>query len=232
MLVEQLIKYYEEREINSNNKNIDDTYKGKVWSSAAAVGENYDKLKIVVISSERAQDHGTDEVPHTMGNDSGAGHHKGRHWYRTIALVAEIAKELKVADYSPEKNLTYFAHLTASKYKEIGSGTQQGSDDLFDFCKEENYIKGELEILQPSIIWTQGEKAEGALNASGYFSSNRCIKESKNDNSRLEYRIEESDARIWIRTPHPTSRHVPSLYKDGRFKKIGEIIAILKQHLS
>ena len=86
--------------------------------------------------------------------------HKNRHWYQThemvLALLKPCGNTLGVDDVKP-----YFAHTNAVK---CSAGNEKGSQAhkrLFDNCRE--YIGGELKVLRPDILVTQGELAFRAV---------------------------------------------------------------------
>ena len=82
---------------------------------------------------------------------------KSPHWKYTHMLANQI---LNLGLHSSElKNATpYFAHVNAAKCTVNSAGKAQAPGQLFKNCKE--YLSGEIKILAPDIIITQGKWAK------------------------------------------------------------------------
>ena len=88
------------------------------------------------------------------------GLHRNKHWYRThelaFTLLRNFTDDLKLGEAKH-----YFAHINSAKCCENKPGREQASQLLFDNCRE--FIPGELEILDPDIIVTQGKWGKFAI---------------------------------------------------------------------
>lgn len=86
--------------------------------------------------------------------------HKGKHWYKTHELAWYIFRQ-----FDPSMRLEeakgYFAHANSAKCCMNKPGRKQADRILFKNCQK--YLKGELEILCPDIIVTQGAEAKKAV---------------------------------------------------------------------
>ena len=82
------------------------------------------------------------------------GLHRNKHWYRTHELAFTLLRNFK-DDLRLEEAKHYFAHINSAKCCENKPGREQASHLLFDNCRR--FISGELEILDPDIIVTQGK---------------------------------------------------------------------------
>ncbi len=103
---------------------------------------------------------------------------KNRHWYRTheIAwiLLHKIFENSYGKEISIEEIAPYFAHLNTSKCCVHNPGHKMAKARLFKNCRE--YVLGEIEILNPDIIVTQGKLARESFE--GAF---EVVKEAKGD---------------------------------------------------
>jgi len=89
-----------------------------------------------------------------------------KHWYRTHELAYTILRNFQ-NDLRLEEAKHYFAHVNSAKCCENKPFRAQASQTLFDNCR--GFIAGELEILDPDIIITQGKWARLAVD--GQFSN-------------------------------------------------------------
>lgn len=97
-------------------------------------------------------------------NQNVLGLEKNKHWYRTHELAYTILRNFK-DDMRLEEAKHYFAHVNSAKCCENKPFRAQASQTLFDNCR--GFIAGELEILKPDIIVTQGKWARLAVD--GHF---------------------------------------------------------------
>ncbi|MHB8136065.1 MAG: uracil-DNA glycosylase family protein [Anaerolineaceae bacterium] len=86
---------------------------------------------------------------------------KNKHWYRTHELAHTILKNFD-PNLKIEDTRHYFAHINSAKCCQNNIGRGQANQILFDNCRQ--FIPGELEILDPDIIITQGKWGKLALN--------------------------------------------------------------------
>ena len=85
---------------------------------------------------------------------------KNTHWYRThemaFALLRQFKPNLTVAD-----TRFYFAHVNSAKCCQNKSRRKQADSILFENCRR--FIPGELDLLSPDIVVTQGGPARTAI---------------------------------------------------------------------
>ena len=88
---------------------------------------------------------------------------KQNHWYRThemaFALLRQFKPELTVVD-----TRLYFAHVNSAKCCQNKSQRKQADKVLFENCRR--FIAGELRLLSPDVVVTQGGWAEVAIRRS------------------------------------------------------------------
>lgn len=85
---------------------------------------------------------------------------KARHWYRTHQMAWTILRRfepsLTLASAKP-----YWAHANSAKCCQNNPGRSEAHARLFRNCKP--YVQGELELLRPEILVTQGAKARDVV---------------------------------------------------------------------
>ena len=80
-----------------------------------------------------------------------------KHWRATHVLACKIFQKFG-QDISPLQNATpYFAHANAAKCCTNKPKKKETKRTLFKNCRK--YLRGEIEVLAPDIIVTQGTKA-------------------------------------------------------------------------
>ena len=84
---------------------------------------------------------------------------KPRHWYRTHELAFELLHQFR-ADLTIADARLYFAHVNSAKCCQNKSKRRQ-ADQMFENCRR--FIPGELRILKPDIIVTQGNPAKAGI---------------------------------------------------------------------
>lgn len=121
---------------------------------------------------------------------------KGRHWYRTIELAWYILRRFD-ANLCLEDAKRYFAHANSAKCCQNKPGGRQADGRLFDNCRK--YLPGELRVLRPEILVTQGDMAKKAIeNLYGPgepVCEDRYVKQVEMDNRPV----------FWLHTYHPRS---------------------------
>lgn len=85
---------------------------------------------------------------------------KHKHWYRTHELAWYILKRFRPG-IRLEEAKGYFAHANSAKCCMNKPQRKQADKILFKNCRK--YLQGELEILRPEVIVTQGNKAKDAV---------------------------------------------------------------------
>lgn len=90
---------------------------------------------------------------------------KQAHWYQTYEfthrLLAPIARVRGMGPLSFSEMYKYFAHTNSAKCKDAAAGTGQGPERVFENCRE--FIPGEVEVLRPDIVVTQGKYARESI---------------------------------------------------------------------
>jgi len=86
--------------------------------------------------------------------------HKHKHWYRTHELAWYIFKHFK-SDLKIEEAKKYFAHANSAKCCMNKAQRKKANAILFKNCRR--YLRGELHILSPNILITQGNEAKEAI---------------------------------------------------------------------
>lgn len=175
-MIEELEQYYTDQEISANDFNCKhyEVCKGKckTFSKAkeAMVGSEYEKHtlpRILFISldpgcSSRYAEKRTTEFQRMSEivekeSDLGGG---GKHWKETCLLAHRILqrykRDLKITDIQ-----AYFAHTNSAKCCENNDGNGQAHHRLFENCRE--YLRSEIEILNPDVIITQGDQSWNAV---------------------------------------------------------------------
>ncbi|MGD0354321.1 MAG: uracil-DNA glycosylase family protein [Dehalococcoidia bacterium] len=137
-------------------------------------------------------------------------YHHNPHWRETHAFAFEILKDIarerhinlttKPAAGLASNVCRYFAHTNSAKCKDVNRGRNQGRERFFNNCRE--FIPGEICILQPALIVTQGDKAHQAVE--GAFPP-ICSKQHPTDPNYV-YRILRINNMpvMWFKTYHPS----------------------------
>lgn len=117
---------------------------------------------------------------------------KHKHWYRTHELAWYIFKQFN-PDIRLEDAKGHFAHANSAKCCMNKPGRKQADRVLFRNCRK--YLKGELEILRPDVIVTQGAEAKKAITS--FYEPLECIDEYASI-IRMNFRKV-----FWLHTYHP-----------------------------
>lgn len=125
---------------------------------------------------------------------------RGRHWYQTrvlaLALLAPLRPSLDIDDIHH-----HFAHTNSAKCCLNKAGRAQADSRLFDNCRK--FIPGELEILMPDILVTQGRWARVAVKA-GFVGAIGELRTAAP--SAGPYRLLDMPGRsgvVWFHSHHP-----------------------------
>ena len=135
---------------------------------------------------------------------------KNRHWYRTHEMAWELLRQfepqLTVAD-----TRLYFAHVNSAKCCQNKLGRKRADSILFENCRR--FIPGELRILNPDVVVTQGRQAKDAILKS--FAVRRHV--ARTIESAPRFRLDahyetglielEPDVKtsLWLQTYHPNN---------------------------
>jgi hypothetical protein len=126
--------------------------------------------------------------------------HQGRHWYRTHELAYRILSQFKPS-LRQDQAKHYFAHTNSCKCSMNNPGHKKAKNILFENCRK--YIPGELGVLDPEVLITQGGEAkdvvESQLRRSDYWSKRNELPE--------ECGVLEINGRpvMWIHNYHPNN---------------------------
>lgn len=147
---------------------------------------------------------------------------KNKHWYRTHELAYLIVRNF-IPDLKLEDAKHYFAHTNSAKCCQNNPGRAQAADVLFSNCRP--FIPGEIEILAPDILITQGKWAELVVRQ-GFrpFSAKEAMNNQEIPDEVFIIQLRQKSA-IWLQLYHPNqkngfyiSRNMVNL--DGYFKVI------------
>jgi len=140
---------------------------------------------------------------------------KGRHWYETHFWTKEIYNAISHEEITIQDTCNIFCHLNSAKCCQNKKGSREADIKLFRNCRA--YLKGELEILRPHILITQGNNAKDSI-------ENLAV-----DRKKLGDYVEKIDigfTLLWVRTYHPSSYGF--YYKQKR--QLGNIIQLLSKN--
>ena len=146
------------------------------------------------------------------------GLNRNRHWYRTHELAYTILRNFQLK-LKLEEAKHYFAHINSAKCCENKPSRAQASQILFDNCRQ--FIPGELEILGPDIIITQGKRAKYAID--GAFPELPPPDFIPNILSEVKLITINTHPAIWIETFHPRYHEFYSKNKP-RYSRYEEVV--------
>lgn len=156
--------------------------------------------------------------------------HKSKHWYRTHELALVLLRQFKTGLTVADTRL-HFAHVNSAKCCQNKDHRRQADKTLFENCRR--FIPGELRVLSPDIIVTQGGPAKDAILAS-FVVQQHCVEAVRQDRYKNDahyevgfIEVEPAKTSLWLQTYHPGDygrfnpqrRYVWHLYADvvGRF---------------
>lgn len=118
---------------------------------------------------------------------------KNRHWYRTHELAWYV-----LSQFDPgirlEEAKKHFAHANSAKCCMNKPGRKKAAAVLFRNCRK--YLRGELEILRPDVLVTQGAEAKEAVKSLDY----KVLESIDGYASKVEMDGREV---FWLHTYHP-----------------------------
>lgn len=119
------------------------------------------------------------------------------HWRETRNLAVTLLKDFD-SDITFENSPRFFCHVNSAKCSVNRPGSKQAPPILFDNCEE--YLSGELSVLKPDIIVSQGRAAESVVH--------RALAPNDPDDRIGLLRIARLEGRsiLWIATYHPRAR--------------------------
>ena len=208
-MLDALERYYREQGILSTSftcPHMDDCSSGAgkfTGPKSAGVGTRYGRrdlprLLFLSLDSGWGDDDPKKRLPEAVRPDNtDVGTLKrGRHWYRTIELAWYILRRFD-AELCLDDAKQYFAHANSAKCCQHKSGGRQADGRLFDNCRK--YLPGELRVLRPDILVTQGVWARKAIES--LYGPGEPIREDE-----FAKRVEMDDRSVfWLHTHHPRS---------------------------
>ena len=174
-MLEQLKNYYESNGISAINfrckheGNCRGSYADFTTAKEAFLGPEYEKGSIprLLFLSLDSGGENKDPVNRTMEKlredilkSNVSKFHKGRHWYLTHKLAFELLKQFK-EDLSIDNIAASFAHTNSAKCCMNKKGRKMADKIMFRMCRE--YLSGEIAILKPDILITQGKEARFSI---------------------------------------------------------------------
>lgn len=145
--------------------------------------------------------------------------HKNGHWYRTHELAYELLKPFD-RSLSLETITPHFAHTNASKCC-LGD-EKEGNASPVAYLNCHRYLEGEIKVLDPDVVVTQGREAEVGI---------RALLADEAENRIDEFAAEEllcKRRRFLLRTYHP--RYAKGFYRQRKQSKCWATYAEAIQH--
>lgn len=125
-----------------------------------------------------------------------------KHWYQTHELARKLlaCREPNVLD-----SRLFFAHVNSAKCCQNNPQRGKAGSVLFDNCR--GYIPGELRILSPDILVTQGDEARDVV-----VKELPPVKHDRRDIEGARYetgiiQLVPGKQALWLQTYHPNARH-------------------------
>jgi hypothetical protein len=217
-MISQLNDYYVSKGISAKNfscQHFDDCSSGCenfTKAKEAFVSTGYEKrilprLLFVSLDPGKAKPNAKYRTLESVRNDeeinfdlSSLDSEKSRHWYHTHVLAQFILGKFQFNLHKSQVH-HYFAHTNSAKCCQNKEKKGKADKKLFRNCRE--FIPGEVEILQPEILITQGAEAEESI--LGSFPELNLTDFNILDNNLPEVRIISilEKPTIWIHTYHP-----------------------------
>ena len=122
---------------------------------------------------------------------------KNRHWYRTHELAWYVFRQFD-SGIGLEEARKHFAHANSAKCCMNKPGRKKAAAVLFRNCRK--YLRGELEILRPDVLITQGTEAKEAVKSLIKSLDYKVLKNIDGYASKVEMDGREV---FWLHTYHP-----------------------------
>lgn len=132
---------------------------------------------------------------------------KNRHWFLTHELAWYFLRRFD-ADLRIEDAKRYFAHANSAKCCQNKPGAKMADPRLFINCRK--YLSGELSVLRPDILITQGKWARLAITE--IYGVGKPLHE---DTDAVRIEIDNRQV-FWLHTHHPRYGPFWSHRDDGR----------------
>ena len=124
-------------------------------------------------------------------------HGPNPHWRYTHELAQTLLKQFKQG-LSFQEACRYFAHTNSAKCSMNNLNNKMAGRQLFENCRE--YIPGEIEVLKPDILVTQGDWAMEAITRN--FSA--TIKGEQKSCGYAFLKLGDHNL-LWFHSYHPTN---------------------------
>ena len=207
-MLEQLEDYYRSQGILSTHftcphsdscrEGYEETFTGPKSASVSTGYEHSNLPRLLFLSLDSGSGHedANARLPHAVRHGMENVHvnklDKKRHWYRTHELAWYILRQFR-PDLDIEDTKRFFAHTNSAKCCQNKPDGSQADARLFQNCRR--YLAGEIRVLRPDVIVTQGKEAKRSLES---------IIEVRNQISELACVVEFEDRLLfWLRTHHP-----------------------------
>lgn len=128
---------------------------------------------------------------------------KNSHWWRTHEIAfAILSKHEALKNLKQEETTKFFAHINSAKCCIDNEGGRKAPSKLFKNCKE--YLAGEVEIINPDIVVTQGEEAFDSIVNSFSIIEEKNIPSQRSCYDKYKVISVNNKKTLWIHTYHPT----------------------------
>ena len=207
-MLEQLVTYYRSQGILANQftcphadvcrQGYEETFTGPKSASVSTGYEdgNLPRLLFLSLDSGSGNEAAEARLPlalrHGMENVQVSALPKNGHWYRTHELAWYILRQFD-PDLDIEDTKHYFGHTNSAKCCQNKPKGSQADARLFRNCRR--YLAGEIRVLRPDIIVTQGNEAKKGLQ--------RTIEIRKRIDEIACIIIFEGRLLFWLHTYHP-----------------------------
>ena len=130
---------------------------------------------------------------------------KNKHWYLThqlaFSLLRQFEPQLTVAD-----TRCYFAHVNSAKCCQNKRGRKRADSTLFENCRP--FIPGELCILKPDVIVTQGDQAKEVICCNFHVRKHdvrkmKCAYKTDAHHETGLIELPDTKSSLWLHTYHP-----------------------------
>ena len=207
-MLEQLGNYYRSQGILSTHftcphsdscrEGYEETFTGPKSASVSTGYEhgNLPRLLFLSLDSGSGHEDANARLPHAvrhgMENVQVNELAINRHWYRTHELAWYILRQYR-PDLDIEDTKRFFAHTNSAKCCQNKPDGSQADARLFRNCRR--YLAGEIRVLRPDVIVTQGNKAKMGLQ--------RIIEIRERINDLACIIVFDGRLLFWLHTYHP-----------------------------
>jgi hypothetical protein len=127
------------------------------------------------------------------------------HWYATHKLAYLIARESDASIVLQDSTL-FFAHTNSAKCCYVKKDHDMSGDVLYRNCR--NFLRKEIDILDPDIIISQGQKALDAVaSSSSEISKQVKYQPVVSIHDRIHVIIVNNHPVLWIQSIYPSWRN-------------------------